>query len=741
MKLTPQSQELTDFVLGELPEEQRTQVESRLAQSEELRGEVHRLRALTGQLESGFEQEPEMKLSPARRGKVLNRASPRWTAGWGIRFRKCWDGSLGQKWFAGLWGPGLLTGISIIALLTTSYLAITYSIPQRVNSAKTLSSVVHREMSESEQALATIHSPTPGTGGHGASQRIEPMMMKRYSLPYEVHSSNSVLASASPTEPGLRTEADAGKSSSSTPLGRSHPPSPSPVAELASDSFFKSNAARPAPAPIVSNADHEVSAGLKQITPPPPLLPLNLRVENPPPLVQVEALGDSSYRLARARLLEGLRPRPEFVRIEEWINYFSYEDLESPEIDRRDKGDVRIRMELAVCPWNPSHVLLRVSLQVGARIATENAKTRVTLAVSGASDLSLNDSNSVPGENAAFGFGVAAELAGSNGTTNSAITGRMVTNSHKIPESVPNLEDQLQSIFLRTKDAPAVGEGGPLMVQTTTNALAGLSLSNSWVDIIEKGRSRGMALDVIALGVQPESLPNLAQWAAVGGGSMESADTSAEGRRALRRLGLNRGNVVADEIILELHWSTNQFAQWRSLGEFRQPAATSPTGVGLVTRKLFETLREPSAPSPTALPSPASVRQGTQFTQIYELVPSIFNFEFNRVQADTSKIGGIRTNPGEVEVKVTLVSATTGDTNRVVSSKIVGIARPFDEASGDFKFATAVAGFGLLLREAEDHAGLAWNIVETMAKAGVEPDPDGTRHEFLDLIQRAKDLK
>ena len=65
----------------------------------------------------------------------------------------------------------------------------------------------------------------------------------------------------------------------------------------------------------------------------------------------------------------------------------------------------------------------------------------------------------------------------------------------------------------------------------------------------------------------------------------------------------------------------------------------------------------------------------------------------------------------------------------------------FERASKDFQFASAVAAFGMLLRNSE-HKGVAtWDAVSEWASTAVSIDPEGYRQEFLTLVDLAKGLQ
>ena len=67
----------------------------------------------------------------------------------------------------------------------------------------------------------------------------------------------------------------------------------------------------------------------------------------------------SSYTLMRSSLVDYKRlPAKDSVRIEEYVNYFKY-DYPQP----KGAAPVAVGCELAACPWNPDHKLLRLGVQ------------------------------------------------------------------------------------------------------------------------------------------------------------------------------------------------------------------------------------------------------------------------------------------------------------------------------------------------------------------------------------------
>jgi Ca-activated chloride channel family protein len=65
----------------------------------------------------------------------------------------------------------------------------------------------------------------------------------------------------------------------------------------------------------------------------------------------------------------------------------------------------------------------------------------------------------------------------------------------------------------------------------------------------------------------------------------------------------------------------------------------------------------------------------------------------------------------------------------------------FAQATDDFKFASAVASFGMLLRNSEHKGNATYAAVsETAAAASKDRDPHGYRQEFVEIVKRAQKL-
>ena len=62
------------------------------------------------------------------------------------------------------------------------------------------------------------------------------------------------------------------------------------------------------------------------------------------------------------------------------------------------------------------------------------------------------------------------------------------------------------------------------------------------------------------------------------------------------------------------------------------------------------------------------------------------------------------------------------------------------EPGEDFRFASAVASFAMLLRESEHRGSATFDRVIALARGARGADPEGYRSEFVTLVETARDL-
>ena len=141
---------------------------------------------------------------------------------------------------------------------------------------------------------------------------------------------------------------------------------------------------------------------------------------------------------------------------------------------------------------------------------------------------------------------------------------------------------------------------------------------------------------------------------------------------------------------------------------------------------------------------------GHTVTALYEVVPvGIDDDGAHRSAVDALKYQTPATKDVDQISRVSLelltvkvrYKAPEGDVSRKQEFPLVDTGVDFSKADGDFQFAAAVAGWGMLLRDADQKGATTFEQVLNWAENGLGDDTGGYRAEFMQLVRRSLELK
>jgi Domain of unknown function (DUF3520)/von Willebrand factor len=142
------------------------------------------------------------------------------------------------------------------------------------------------------------------------------------------------------------------------------------------------------------------------------------------------------------------------------------------------------------------------------------------------------------------------------------------------------------------------------------------------------------------------------------------------------------------------------------------------------------------------------ISPGQSVTVLYEIVP----VGANPAARDQVKSGASATHPANMDARWTSSAAAVltvklrykkpdGNKSELMERAVVDDGKEFANASPDFKFAAAVAEFGMLLSNSEFKGNGTLDTVLEWAEEGKGNDPNGHRIEFLELVRKARTIK
>ena len=136
---------------------------------------------------------------------------------------------------------------------------------------------------------------------------------------------------------------------------------------------------------------------------------------------------------------------------------------------------------------------------------------------------------------------------------------------------------------------------------------------------------------------------------------------------------------------------------------------------------------------------------GHTVTAIFEVVPrgveiqipGVDPLKYQQPAAEASR----RTTNGEILNLRIRYKEPEGNTSQLMETPVLDRAASFNTASLDFRFAAAVASFGMILRDSPYKGQSTLDAVIDMAEKSKGQDRNGYRDEFVKLVRKARALK
>ncbi len=439
----------------------------------------------------------------------------------------------------------------------------------------------------------------------------------------------------------------------------------------------------------------------------------------------------ASYSNVRRFLTDGTLPPKDAVRIEELINYFRYRYPDPP-------GDqpFSITTGMARCPWQPQHHLVRVGLRSKPIPISEAPASNLVFLVDVSGSMDMPDK--LPLLKKAFALLVdqlrprdrvaIVVYAGAAGLVLPSTPGYEKTAIHAALDQLGAGGSTAggAGIHLAYKIAREnfiENANNRVILATDGDFNTGVSSDNEMIGLIERERESGVFLSVLGFGEGNLKDSKMEKIADHGNGNYAYIDTLLEARKVLvDEVGATLVTVAKD-VKLQVEFNPATVEAYRLIGYENR----------LLADEDFNDDKKDAG----------ELGAGHTVTALYEVVPvgagdGLTDVDKLKYQenVETSEARG----SGEVlTVKVRYKHPEAAE------SQLLSRPVPFEDAemasaSEDFRFAAAVAEFGMLLRDSPHKAEANYEQVLELADGSAAAQSDDPRFEFLYLVRTARRL-
>jgi Ca-activated chloride channel homolog len=450
--------------------------------------------------------------------------------------------------------------------------------------------------------------------------------------------------------------------------------------------------------------------------------------ENPLSTFSID-VDTASYSIVRRFLSEGQLPPKDAVRIEEMINYFTYD---YPQPTGEDPFSANV--EIAGCPWNTDHRLARIGLK--GREITRGQRPAANLVflidVSG----SMQPANKLPLLKECLKL-LTEEL-----TANDRVT--IVVYAGAAGEVLPPTSGADKRKIRRALDALESGgsthgsQGIQLAYQSATENFirdgvnrvilctdgdfnVGVTSAGDLTRLIEEKAKSGVFLSVLGFGMGNYKDSTTEMLADKGNGNYAYIDTLNEGRKVLVEQMNGTLVTIAKDVKIQVEFNPAQVAGYRLIGYENR----------MLRKEDFNNDQKDAG----------EIGAGHTVTALYEIVPAGRRVEGAGVDPLKYQQPGRLSSAAGGDELLTLklrYKEPEGDTSKLMTTPVSDRGATFGRASVDFKFASAVAAFGMILRDSPHKGTATLGAVLSMAREGQGGDREGYRKEFLQLIAEAQ---
>lgn len=438
----------------------------------------------------------------------------------------------------------------------------------------------------------------------------------------------------------------------------------------------------------------------------------------------------ASYANVRRFIQNGSLPPIDAVRIEEMINYFHY-DYAEPE----GEDPFAIHSEVTSCPWNTSHQLVSIALQ-GKKSSLEQLPVSNLVFLVDVSG-SMMPPNKLPLLKKSLSMLITqlrdedrvalVVYAGNAGLVLPSTPG---SDKETILNALESLEAGgstaggagIQLAYKIAKEHLIKGGNNRVILATDGDFNVGVSSDGELVRIIEEKRESGISLTVLGYGMGNLKDSRMEKLANKGNGNYGYIDNIMEAKKVLVSEMGGTLHTIAKDVKLQVEFNPEHVKAYKLIGYENR----------MLKEKDFNDDKKDAG----------ELGSGHTVTALYEIIPAGSDEETGSIDPLKYQKPAERTSGNSELLTVKFrYKEPEGTVSKLLTRTLKNKTTKFESSSENLRFASAVAAFGLALRNSEHKGSADFEMAKSIARNAKGNDEEGYRSEFLRLTEMAQLLK
>ena len=302
--------------------------------------------------------------------------------------------------------------------------------------------------------------------------------------------------------------------------------------------------------------------------------PIKLVAEHPVSTFSID-VDTGSYANVRRILNEGRMPPRDAVRVEEMINYFSY-DYPVPQ---KDQAPFALDAEAAPCPWNPKTVLLRLGLKGYELKGDERPPVNLVFLIDVSGSMAAH--NRLPLLKTAFKLLVQqlgpkdrvsmVVYAGAAGVVLEPTPGdrqaKILSALYLLKSGGSTAGGQgIQLAYTIARQAFIDGGVNRVLLATDGDFNVGTTSTKSLLELVERERKSGVALSTLGFGQGNYNEEMMERLADAGNGNYSYIDNVTEANKVLVQQLKANLVTIAQDVKIQVEFNPAVVTEYRLIG-------------------------------------------------------------------------------------------------------------------------------------------------------------------------------